>query len=140
MDPVDRSPSLLALKELILLKPWKTPPSPLLSHCQYGKYMKVKDGSRMYRHCQQYGKYMKVKDGSRMYRHCQYGKYMKVKDGSRMYRAPKTSLHNKENDDIINVEIPYEGLFEFFVVRKVRVWIYQVPEKILSLPKYDALS
>ncbi|KAM1246089.1 hypothetical protein ACFX2J_042201 [Malus domestica] len=104
MDPVDRSPSLLALKELILLKPWKTPPSPPLSHCQYEKYMKVKDGSRV-------------------------------------YRAPKTTLHNEKNNDIINVEIPYEGLFEFvdkFVVKKVTVLIERVLGEILSLPKYDA--
>ncbi|KAM1423514.1 hypothetical protein TB2_015751 [Malus domestica] len=84
MDPADGSPSLLALKELIPLKPWKTPPPPLSqSRCGY---------------------------------------YMKVKDGSRVYWTSKTALHREANDDIIEVEIPYEGLFEFidkFVVRKV---------------------
>ncbi|CAN6682897.1 unnamed protein product [Malus baccata var. baccata] len=103
MDPADGSPSLLALKELIPLKPWKTPPPPLSqSRCGY---------------------------------------YMKVKDGSRVYWTSKTALHREANDDIIDVEIPYEGLFEFidkFVVRKVRVWIDRLFGEILCLPKYDA--
>ncbi|KAM2491118.1 hypothetical protein PS1_042821 [Malus domestica] len=70
MDLVDRSPNLLALKELIPLKPWKTPPPPLS--------------------------------------HCRYGKYMEVKDGSRVYRALKIALQSEDNDNIMNVEIPYE--------------------------------
>ncbi|CAB4296107.1 unnamed protein product [Prunus armeniaca] len=74
------------------------------------------------------------------------GKYTKVKDpipkdGARVvFWAPKTRQRDADDDDI-DVEIPYQGLFEFidkFVISKVRLWIDRLLGEILCLPKYDA--
>lgn len=59
----------------------------------------------------------------------QNGQYIKLKeplvteDGSRVFWQPKTM--QKEADDL-DIEIPYDGVFEFFdksVIKTVRRWI-----------------
>ncbi|PQQ05811.1 hypothetical protein Pyn_03505 [Prunus yedoensis var. nudiflora] len=68
-------------------------------------------------------------------------------EGSNTQRRSKSCIlgtkysAREADDDDIDVEIPYQGLFEFidkFVISKVRLWIDRLLGEILSLPKYDA--
>lgn len=68
----------------------------------------------------------------------QNGQYMKVKHGEKVFWASKRMPNHEDNDS--DMEIPYEGVFEFIdrcVVRNVKRWIDKLVGEIFGLPRYD---
>lgn len=101
----DDPPTLMPLKDLIELQPWKTPTPPFSkSHSMYRK-----------------------------------------QSGDRLLRRGTTGTSNGREvgeEDHLDFEIPYEGIFEFidkYVVKKIRKLIDRFLGEVLGLAKYDAL-
>ncbi|KAG2698261.1 hypothetical protein I3843_07G142200 [Carya illinoinensis] len=65
------------------------------------------------------------------YQNRQYIKLKKpvVRDGNKVFWQPETLVKRDDEDEYLDVEIPYEGVFEFFdkcIIKRIRVWVDKI--------------